>query len=85
MDTSKVADYGKLAQLDFEGMNSDHRGDGAKIDSSKKRNLSDFALWKFSPVGEQRAMEWIFDGERSGKLLTDEIRASLTPEEQATR
>lgn len=65
MDTSKVADYGKLAQLDFEGMNSEHRGDGAKIDSSKKKSLSDFALWKCSPKNEQRSMEWIFDGSRA--------------------
>jgi cysteinyl-tRNA synthetase len=50
MDTSKVADYGKLANLDIEGMSSHHRGDGAKIDSSKKRQPTDFALWKFSPT-----------------------------------
>jgi cysteinyl-tRNA synthetase len=42
-------------------MNSSHRGDGAQIDSSKKNNLSDFALWKFSPEDEQRAMERIFE------------------------
>lgn len=69
MDTSKVADYGKLAQLDFEGMNSEHRWDGAKIDSSKKKNLSDFALWKFSPEGEQRSMEWVYDGDASGYMI----------------
>ncbi len=72
MDTSKVEDYGKLAQLDFAGMNSSHRVDGAQIDSSKKKNLSDFALWKFSPSGKQRAMEWIFDGPRAGSMVVDD-------------
>lgn len=85
MDTSKVENYGKLAQLDFAGMNSDHRGDGSKIDSSKKRNLSDFALRKFSPQDEQRAMEWIFEGPRSGVLLTEWLRDSLDEQEQSTR
>jgi cysteinyl-tRNA synthetase len=46
-------------------MNSEHRVDGAKIDSSKKKNLSDFALWKFSPADQQRSMQRVFDGERS--------------------
>ncbi len=85
MDTSKVADYGKLAQLDFEGMNSEHRGDGAKIDSSKKKSLSDFALWKCSPKNEQRSMEWIFDGSRAWELITDDNRDSLTDEEMILR
>ncbi len=72
MDTSKVKDYGKLAQLDFNWMNSDHRVDGAKIDSSKKRNLSDFALRKFSPEWEKRAMEWVYTWSRSGYLIVSD-------------
>jgi cysteinyl-tRNA synthetase len=52
-DTSKLADYGELARLDIEGLQA-----GARIDVGEKRNLTDFALWKFSPKGEQRQMEW---------------------------
>jgi cysteinyl-tRNA synthetase len=53
-DTSKLTDYGKLAMLDIEGLE-----EGKRIQfSSEKRNKTDFALWKFSPKGEQRQMEW---------------------------
>jgi len=71
MDTSKISDYGKLAQLDTEWLSSWYRGDWAKIDSIKKRQLTDFALWKFSPKNTVRAMEWVFDGEFSWALLID--------------
>ena len=64
MDTCKVNDYGKLAHLDIEGLCSHHRDEGAIIDSSKKRQITDFALRKYSPETEQRAMEWVFDDER---------------------
>lgn len=60
MDTCQIDDYGKLAQLDIKGMCSHHREEWAQIDSSKKRQITDFALRKFSPKDEQRAMEWIF-------------------------
>ena len=69
MDTCKVDDYGKLAHLDVTGLCSHHRDEGANIDSSKKRQITDFALWKFSPVDKQRAMEWIFDGSNAGALI----------------
>ena len=53
-DTSKVPDYGLLARLDLEGQEA-----GARIGlNEEKRNPQDFALWKFSPPGEQRQMEW---------------------------
>jgi cysteinyl-tRNA synthetase len=52
-DTSKMADYGELARLDIEGLQA-----GARIDIGEKRSPTDFALWKFSPQGEQRQMEW---------------------------
>src|SRR4030095_9281285 len=53
-DTSKLKDYGKLAMLDVEGLE-----EGKRIEfSSEKRNKTDFALWKFSPKGEKRQMEW---------------------------
>ena len=53
-DTSKLADYGKLARLDVEGLRA-----GARIElAAGKRNATDFALWKFSPTDVQRLMEW---------------------------
>ncbi len=52
MDTSKVKEYGKLAKLDIEGLNQ-----GARVENDQKKNKTDFALRKFSPIGEQRQME----------------------------
>ncbi|MFZ1811946.1 MAG: cysteine--tRNA ligase [Candidatus Saccharimonadales bacterium] len=52
-DTSKLADYGKLARLDIHGLQA-----GARVDMAGKRQPTDFAVWKFSPVGNQRDMEW---------------------------
>ena len=53
-DTSLVKDYGKLAQLDLEGLK-----EGARVKKHlEKKNPTDFALWKFSPTDKKRAMEW---------------------------
>ena len=52
-DTSKDPNYGYLARLDVEGLQQ-----GARVDKGEKRNVTDFALWKFSPPDEQRQMEW---------------------------
>lgn len=57
-DTSKFPDYGKLGHINLAGLE-----DGARIgENSEKRNITDFALWKFSPVpgsGEtRRQQEW---------------------------
>lgn len=53
-DTAKFPDYGKMAQLDFDGLQ-----EGARVEANaQKRNPTDFALWKFSPKDAQRAMEW---------------------------
>ena len=53
-DTSKFAAYGDFAHLDIEGLRS-----GARVEeNAEKRNITDFALWKFSPKNEQRQMEW---------------------------
>lgn len=53
-DTSTFPDYGKMAGLDFEGMQ-----EGARVEANpEKKNPTDFALWKFSPENEQRQMEW---------------------------
>lgn len=52
-DTAKLPDYGYLARLDIEGLEA-----GARVEMGEKRHLTDFALWKFSPPGQQRQMEW---------------------------
>lgn len=55
-DTSKLNDYGKLANLDIEGLE-----EGSRIQfSTEKKNKTDFALWKFSPKDSEtkRQMEW---------------------------
>jgi cysteinyl-tRNA synthetase len=53
-DTSKVKDYGMIAQLDVENLQ-----EGARVEiNPEKKNKTDFALWKFSPKNSQRDMEW---------------------------
>ena len=52
-DTSRQADYGHLARLDIEGLEA-----GKRVEVGEKHNPTDFALWKFSPPGEKRQMEW---------------------------
>ncbi|MBI2436679.1 MAG: cysteine--tRNA ligase [Candidatus Magasanikbacteria bacterium] len=52
-DTTKIDDYGKLANLKNQELK-----EGARVDMGEKKNPHDFALWKFSPEGEQRQMEW---------------------------
>lgn len=53
-DTSKFKAYPDLAHLDIEGLKS-----GARVEENKeKKNITDFALWKFSPTNEKRQMEW---------------------------
>ena len=52
-DTTKVPDYGKLAGLDRQSLKA-----GARVETREKKNPHDFALWKFTPPGEKRQMEW---------------------------
>ncbi len=52
-DTSKLTDYGKLARLDIDGLEA-----GARVSVEGKRNITDFAVWKFSPTDAKRDMEW---------------------------
>ncbi len=53
-DTSKLSDYGRLGGQNLEELQA-----GARVAlSDGKRNVPDFALWKFSPKDEQRQMEW---------------------------
>ncbi|MBI4122358.1 MAG: cysteine--tRNA ligase [Parcubacteria group bacterium] len=53
-DTSKFPGYGSMAKLDIENLKA-----GARVEiNDQKRNITDFALWKFSPVDQKRGMEW---------------------------
>jgi len=53
-DTSKFPRYADFAHLDLEGMKA-----GARVDhNSQKRNISDFALWKFDTTGQRKEMVW---------------------------
>jgi cysteinyl-tRNA synthetase len=52
-DTGKLDDYGKLARLDIDGLQA-----GARVDMAGKKHPTDFALWKLSPAGKKRDMEW---------------------------
>ncbi len=53
-DTSKFKAYKDFAHLDVEGLKS-----GARVEeNTEKKNITDFALWKFSPTNEKRQMEW---------------------------
>ena len=50
-NTSKLKDYGKLANLNLK-----HRKE--RVHSKDKKHPTDFALWKFSPKDKKRQMEW---------------------------
>ena len=53
-DTSRFKDYTKLSHQNLESLQ-----EGARVEKNpEKRNSTDFALWKFSPEGVQRQMEW---------------------------
>jgi len=57
-DTSKLKDYGKLTGGNFDSLQKTLKA-GARVEMIKgKKNLTDFALWKFSPSGVKRQMEW---------------------------
>jgi len=52
-DTSKLADYGKLARLDIKNLKA-----GVRVAVAGKKNITDFALWKYERPGENRQMVW---------------------------
>jgi cysteinyl-tRNA synthetase len=53
-DTAKFPRYAEFAQLDL-----DEQQAGARVNfNPQKHNVSDFALWKFSPPDQGRDMEW---------------------------
>lgn len=52
-DTSKFKGYDRLLGAKHKGMEA-----GKRVSVGEKRNPTDFALWKFSPEGRKRQMEW---------------------------
>ncbi len=53
-DTSKFPNYNKLSHQDLDKLQ-----EGARVEKNdEKKNPTDFALWKFSPKGQKRQMEW---------------------------
>jgi cysteinyl-tRNA synthetase len=53
-DTLKFPSYASFADLDLEAQKA-----GARVEfNPEKHHPSDFALWKFTPEGEKRDMEW---------------------------
>ena len=57
-DTSKFPTYADFARLDLEKLKA-----GARVEfNSEKRNVSDFAVWKYIRPGEDHAMQWEFNG-----------------------
>jgi len=52
-DTSRLPDYGKLANLKKQDLRA-----GIRVGIGDKKHPTDFALWKFSPPLKKRQMEW---------------------------
>lgn len=53
-DTSRSSDYTKLSGHKMEDLHT-----GARIEvNPQKRSPADFALWKFTPAGVERELEW---------------------------
>jgi cysteinyl-tRNA synthetase len=52
-DTQRQDNYGYLARLNASGLRA-----GTRVAVGDKRQPTDFALWKFSPEGSTRQMEW---------------------------
>jgi len=53
-DTAKFKNYAKLSHQKLEDLR-----EGARVEKNpEKKNSTDFALWKFSPKGSKRQMEW---------------------------
>ena len=80
-DTSKFPTYAQFADLDVDAQKA-----GARVEfNPEKRNHSDFALWKFTPAGENRDMEWdtpedLLESESSrADASTEETQAKREP------
>lgn len=53
-DTGRQDNYGYLARLNASGLRA-----GTRVAVGDKRQVTDFALWKFSPEDSARQMEWL--------------------------
>lgn len=53
-DTTSIPDYGKIANIQNQELDA-----GSRVEMGEKKNIHDFALWKFTKEGENRQMEWI--------------------------
>lgn len=77
-DTSKFPTYADFAGLDLAAQKA-----GARVEfNPEKRNPSDFALWKFTPTGEKRDMEWETPGDlldKPGNTLARVARGGAAP------
>lgn len=59
-DTSKFPKYAEFAGLDLENLKA-----GARVNfNPEKKNIADFALWKWSPADAKRDMEWDYLGRK---------------------
>lgn len=82
-DTSKFPTYADFAHLDLNALKA-----GARVAfNPEKRNHSDFALWKFTPTGTKRDMEWetpidILESPSSRSAIVS--RDTLEPESEPT-
>jgi cysteinyl-tRNA synthetase len=52
-DTSKFPQYANFAKLDVANLSA-----GQRVSLGSKEHATDFALWKLSPAGSKRDMEW---------------------------
>jgi cysteinyl-tRNA synthetase len=52
-DTTRFPSYCDFAGLDPESLRA-----GERVEMGEKKAVTDFALWKFSPVDKKRQMEW---------------------------
>ncbi len=58
MDTSKIEDYGKVIWPNYK-KHLEWLRSWARVERAEwMKNITDFALWKFSPTDEKRQMEW---------------------------
>ena len=63
-DTATLKDYGRLARAAIDTATLKDNGDTAKRETPRidqvpgKRRSSDFAVWRTTPPGEDRQMEW---------------------------
>lgn len=68
-DTLKFPSYADFADLDLDAQKA-----GARVEfNPEKHHPSDFALWKFTPAGEKRDMEWetpadLLENSETGKM-----------------